>query len=71
MYLLALKQAKQDKVNKQFNGPSDSAIPNAFPPFLLKWEMMSLVRGWNTTDGTMDAASLMAETSSMKIERIS
>jgi hypothetical protein len=52
-------------------GPSAREIPSAFPPFLLKCEMISVVNGWNTQAGVMFANALISSTSSMKIETIS
>lgn len=54
----------------RFRGPCP-ASPRALPPFLLKWDVMSVVMGWKTQEETMPAASLTTLVSSMKIAMMS
>jgi hypothetical protein len=49
------------------SGPSAVVIPRAFPPFLLKCEIMSSVIGWNTSAGRRFSTVLMGLISSWKI----
>ncbi len=51
--------------------PSAAVIPRAFPPFLLKWEIMSVVIGWKTQEGVIFATVLTLFDSSMKMDTIS
>ncbi len=52
-------------------GPSAGEMPRALPPFLLKWDVISVVMGWKAKEGRIPVTFATAFTSSWKMATIS
>ena len=68
---LCFGEGERGRGDLRIKGPSDSAIPSALPPFLENWAIVFLVIGCRVIAGRTLGASLMLETASLYMERIS
>ena len=66
----ALGDMSYEEAGLHIRGPSDSVMPKAFPPFLEKYEITSLVIGCSTSAGIIPSASVTLSISVTKSSRI-